>query len=123
MNTKAYVILFSLFLAACGGGSTDGGVTVEVAEVAEVQPTLGKWQDASDARFTYKFKSNGELLEYKNGNLYSGGFWKEVNSTTVDMIFVSEAWGCKAKSDDSVLCTMYAGGLGERSIGRLNRIN
>jgi len=123
MNTKAYVILFSLFLAACGGGSTDGGVTVEVAEVAEVQPTLGKWQDASDARFTYKFKSNGELLEYKNGNLYSGGFWKEVNSTTVDMIFVSEAWGCKAKSDDSVLCTMYAGGIGERSIGRLNRIN
>jgi hypothetical protein len=123
MNTKAYVILFSLFLAACGGGSTDGGVTVEVAEVAEVQPTLGKWQDASDARFTYKFKSNGELLEYKNGSLYSGGFWKEVNSTTVDMIFVSEAWGCKAKSDDSVLCTMYAGGIGERSIGRLNRIN
>ena len=123
MNTKAYVILFSLFLAACGGGSTDGGVTVEVAEVAKVQPTLGKWQDASDARFTYKFKSNGELLEYKNGRLYSGGFWKEFNSTTVDMIFMDETFRCKAKSDDSVLCTMYAGGLGERSIGRLNRIN
>gem|GEM_PF-6552377 len=26
MNTKAYVILFSLILAACGGGSSDGGV-------------------------------------------------------------------------------------------------
>jgi hypothetical protein len=25
MNTKAYVILFSLFLAACGGGTTESG--------------------------------------------------------------------------------------------------
>ena len=36
MNTKVYVILFSLFLAACGGGGSDSGVTAEVSEVAEV---------------------------------------------------------------------------------------
>jgi hypothetical protein len=123
MNTKAYVILFSLFLAACGGGGSDSGVTVEVAEVAETSSVLGSWQDASDARFTYKFKSNGELLEYKNGSLYSGGFWEEVNDTTADMIFVSESHRCIMESDDSVFCSMNAGGLGERSIGRLNRIN
>jgi hypothetical protein len=33
MNTKAYVILFSLFLAACGGGGSDSGVK-ESSEVA-----------------------------------------------------------------------------------------
>jgi hypothetical protein len=36
MNTKAYVILFSLFLAACGGGGSDSGVTEKSPEVAEV---------------------------------------------------------------------------------------
>ena len=61
MNTKAYVILFSLFLAACGGGTTESGpvektppdvnVTVvnpgtdepEAPEVAEVASVAGNW--------------------------------------------------------------------------------
>ncbi len=63
MNTKAYVILFSLFLAACGGGNTesevekvdttpvDVNVTVvnpgtdepEAPEVAEVASVAGNW--------------------------------------------------------------------------------
>jgi len=63
MNTKAYVILFSLFLAACGGGTTESGpvekkpdvnVTVvnpgtdepeapEVTEEAEIASVAGNW--------------------------------------------------------------------------------
>ncbi len=35
MNAKAAVVLFSLILAACGGGSSDGGGESEPAEVAE----------------------------------------------------------------------------------------
>ena len=57
MNTKAYVILFSLFLAACGGGTTESGpvekkpdvnVTVvnpgtDEPEAPEVASVAGNW--------------------------------------------------------------------------------
>ena len=46
MNAKAAVVLFSLILAACGGGSSDGGGESEPAEapeVAEVASVAGNW--------------------------------------------------------------------------------
>jgi hypothetical protein len=48
MNTKAYVILFSLILAACGGGSSDGSSENAPAEVAPYEThsthVSGQWR-------------------------------------------------------------------------------
>jgi hypothetical protein len=48
MNTKAYVILFSLILAACGGGSSDGSSENAPAEVAPYEThsthVSGEWR-------------------------------------------------------------------------------
>jgi hypothetical protein len=131
MNTKAYVILFSLFLAACGGGGSDSGVTVEVAEVAGVHPTLGKWQDASDGQFTYRITSErgpigeGTVFIYKNGAVLRSGFVEVVNNTTVDLVLMSETHRCIMESDDSMLCSTTAPADPSETvdIGRLNRIN
>ena len=40
MNTKAYVILFSLFLAACGGGNTESEVEKEDTKPVEIEVTV-----------------------------------------------------------------------------------
>ncbi len=51
MNTKAYVILFSLFLAACGGGTTESGPVEKTTPVkvdVDVDVDNDKGSDDSD---------------------------------------------------------------------------
>jgi len=86
MNTKVYVILFSLFLAACGGGSSDTGVTEKETTCAD-SGVPGVWHGTNTASFgsyNYSIQFNadgtGGMLTFAAG---PGVTWSMSAANTV----------------------------------------